>query len=177
MWKLRSCIFFAGSAFDIFALYSCRAPEDEHRNVTVADVWTLEGEHLPNYMVRAGLLLQVEDVCGSVAMTRWKGRSMQSRNICIYIYIYLLKEVAEGTVEWKDDDVGGEEKLASLVWARDFGARDFGESNRGCSGKRQKQRPSRLKHPGVDWMHKLLNLCLRWAMVWWHSSWGGPSTA
>lgn len=70
MWKLRSCIFFAGSAFDIFALYSCRAPEDEHRNVTVADVWTLEGEHLPNYMVRAGLLLQVEDVCGSVAMTR-----------------------------------------------------------------------------------------------------------
>ena len=71
--KCGSCevaFFFAGSAFDIFALYSCRAPEDEHRNVTVADVWTLEGEHLPNYMVRAGLLLQVEDMCVGVLQGR-----------------------------------------------------------------------------------------------------------
>lgn len=66
----------------MFALYSCRAPEDEHRNVTVADVWTLEGEHLPNYMVRAGLLLQVED--------EMKG-TINAEQEYIYIYRYIVE--------------------------------------------------------------------------------------
>ena len=56
-------------------LCSCRTPEDERKNVTVADVWTLEGEHLPNYMVRAGLLLQVEDMCVGCCNDELKGTS------------------------------------------------------------------------------------------------------
>ena len=40
-----------------------RTPEDVQRNVTVADVWTLEGEHIPSYMVRGGFLSHVEDWC------------------------------------------------------------------------------------------------------------------
>ncbi|CAJ1372540.1 unnamed protein product [Effrenium voratum] len=44
------------------------APEDVQRrtqtpdkNMTVADVWTLEGEHIPSHMVRNGHLLHVEE--------------------------------------------------------------------------------------------------------------------
>lgn len=37
------------------------------RNVTVADVWTLEGEHIPSYMVRGGFLSHVEEYQDAMA--------------------------------------------------------------------------------------------------------------
>ncbi|CAL1151848.1 unnamed protein product [Cladocopium goreaui] len=44
-----------------------RTPEDVQRNVTVADVWTLEGEHIPSYMVRGGFLSHVEEYQDAMA--------------------------------------------------------------------------------------------------------------